>query len=526
MTQKPKSDKSRILKSGGNSSEEPSTHWGSIYVATLLSFIGSVQFNLYFSSLWPYIQILDHGTTENFFGLTVVLYSLGQIIASYFFGVWSNRLKQVRQPLCTGLCLMFFGNAIYIFMETIHLFHKRYLLLLSRFVIGMGSANSLNQKIDQKVQGVTKALYSKLRSYASTASTADDRTKAISFVTAGQALGLVIGPVFQLAFTSLEYPGYRLFASSLSLNLYTSPAYLACFMNMLGLLLLFTLFKENYAGIIEDDASDDQSSASSTTSALPAYDKLASFICYLTRFTDMFVRTNLEVLGSPLAMMFFALNETQAVKTLAITQGFVGALTLLVYFFFIFFKLERFVQLRTSCIAALAALIVFHVLTFSYPFLPDHVALTSELNTTDDAIGCNAERFEWCYSLTTVPIWLFYGSYSLIIGLSFPLLTLTMNSLFSKILGPRRQGKQQGLLQVSSGVARMAGPLAASNLYSGFGPRPVWILEILVITVTLSTWGVFYKRMVPLKVPDRAEIAASISSPMDTKLSKNKVHPV
>lgn len=55
----------------------------------------------------------------------------------------------------------------------------------------------------------------------------------------------------------------------------------------------------------------------------------------------MFVRTNLEVLGSPLAMMFFALNETKAVTVLATTQGFVGALTLLVYFLFIFFKLER-----------------------------------------------------------------------------------------------------------------------------------------------------------------------------------------
>jgi hypothetical protein len=55
----------------------------------------------------------------------------------------------------------------------------------------------------------------------------------------------------------------------------------------------------------------------------------------------MFVRSILEVLGSPLAMMFFALNETQAVTVLAVTQGVVGALTLFVYFLFIFFKLER-----------------------------------------------------------------------------------------------------------------------------------------------------------------------------------------
>jgi MFS family permease len=172
-------------------------------------------------------------------------------------------------------------------------------------------------------------------------------------------------------------------------------------------------------------------------------------------------------------------------------------------------------------------LILFHFITFSYPFLPHNVALTSELNITDDAIGCNSDRFEWCYGLTSVNIWLFYGSYALIIGLSFPVLTLTLNSLFSKIIGPRHQGKQHGLLQVSSGVARMAGPAIASILYSGYGPRPVWIMATLVITLTLSTWTVFYKRMVPLKMPERAEIN-SISPPItnDSKASKSKVHPV
>lgn len=36
-----------------------STLWSSIYIAAALSFVGSVQFNLYFSSLWPYIQIVS-----------------------------------------------------------------------------------------------------------------------------------------------------------------------------------------------------------------------------------------------------------------------------------------------------------------------------------------------------------------------------------------------------------------------------------------------------------------------------------
>ena len=37
----------------------PETNWNSIYIASILSFVGTVQFSLYFSSMWPYIQIVE-----------------------------------------------------------------------------------------------------------------------------------------------------------------------------------------------------------------------------------------------------------------------------------------------------------------------------------------------------------------------------------------------------------------------------------------------------------------------------------
>lgn len=185
-------------------------------------------------------------------------------------------------------------------METIP-FHKRYILLAARFIIGLGSGN------------VTL-----LRLYASTASTATDRTKAISYITAGQAIGMVIGPVGQFLFTPLEYPGFRLL-DTLSFNLYTAPAWLACGMNISGLLMLFCFFEEVYAGIKEEsNDTDDRSSTNSEASEKPSYDRLAAFICYMTRFTDMFTRTCFEVLAGPLAMMLFALDESHSVTIISI----------------------------------------------------------------------------------------------------------------------------------------------------------------------------------------------------------------
>src|SRR4051812_11307378 len=81
---------------------------------------------------------VDRSTTENFFGYIIAIYSLGQIFSSPTFGYWSNRIHQVRLPLYVGLFLMFVGNACYIAMEMIPA-PKRYLLLLGRFITGMGS---------------------------------------------------------------------------------------------------------------------------------------------------------------------------------------------------------------------------------------------------------------------------------------------------------------------------------------------------------------------------------------------------
>jgi len=165
---------------------------------------------------------------------------------------------------------------------------------------------------------------------------------------------------------------------------------------------------------------------------------------------------------------------------------------------------------------SLLGLALFHLLTYSWPFLPTHVLRynsTSESRLdsnhvpivytgadSGNPLGCNMERFYWCDHLHQIDVRLYYSSYVLLIGLSFPVLNIAMTTLFSTILGPRRQGTQQGVLQMSGGVARMVGPVVISSLYSLYGPTMAWNCELLVIGVTLLLWAAFYCRMVPLKV--------------------------
>src|SRR4051812_47646376 len=106
----------------------------------------------------------------------------------------------------------------------------------------------------------------------------------------------------------MTYPGIPL-PLGLSLNLYTAPAYLASAMNVFGALALHFLFKEEYAGLeerpidltIATEAEGEESVDENIRPAkrVPPFDRVAVMICWLTRFTQQFISTNIETIGIP-----------------------------------------------------------------------------------------------------------------------------------------------------------------------------------------------------------------------------------
>uniref|UniRef100_A0A7E4VXY0 MFS domain-containing protein n=1 Tax=Panagrellus redivivus TaxID=6233 RepID=A0A7E4VXY0_PANRE len=198
------------------------------------------------------------------------------------------------------------------------------------------------------------------------------------------------------------------------------------------------------------------------------------------------------------------------------------------YIVYVFFKLERFISSRIACMFSLASLILFHLITYSWPFIPGHVAMhnstTLDTNATvnEDNVGCDTDKFDWCDDLRPVNVYLYYTMYIITIGIAYPMLNITVATLLSKILGPRPQGTQQGIFQASGSFSRVIGPIGVSTLYVAFGPRMAWNLEIIVIAVTLVSWIVCYKRMVPLKMPIRTETSSESEGPVQTEVNRRQ----
>ncbi|KJH49863.1 transporter, major facilitator family protein [Dictyocaulus viviparus] len=225
-----------------------------------------------------------------------------------------------------------------------------------------------------------------LRAYASTASISVDRSRAIGCVASGIAVGLVIGPGLQTLFTPLGEEGVHVLFGW-SLNMYKAPACLAALINICGISLMYFAFDEKYAGLKEDHE----------IIKLPSADFIAVTICILTRFTQVSVATNIETLGSEYSMLMFDLSPPEAVKVNSMSQIVQGIAASIILLPFLFLDIESLLG------------------------------------------GCDANQFDWCSTLPRVDIWLYYISLCMVFEVTFAMSNVVLPTLFSKIIGPRRQ---------------------------------------------------------------------------------------
>ncbi|KAK0427107.1 hypothetical protein QR680_010064 [Steinernema hermaphroditum] len=457
---------------------DPKTEWKSIYIASFILFCSAVQYGLYFSSLWPYLETIDPDATEQFFALIIASYSIATCISSPLAGYWSNKIKQVRLPLTAGLCCMLAGNVLYLSCELLPS-HRRYALFVARFLTGFGSANT-----------------PLLRAYASTACNPKDRARAMSFVTAGVAVGVMTGPAFQLLFTPISYPGLVIFPN-FSVSMYTASAYGACMMNALGLICVRCFFVEKYSGLHKENVNDGHAAE------VPKFDKLAAVICNITRFAQQFVETSIELIGSPFAMAVFAFSKQNTIQYGSLAQSGMGIAGITVFVAFIGCRLNKRVKYRIGSITSLFLLLAFYLFTYSWPFLPGQLVTHTDrdvMNSTQELVGCNVDKVDWCYSMKPVNPWLYYVSFMMFVGVGYPATDICLSTVYGRVLGPRRQGTMQGIFNFSSGLSRILSPLSVSVFYDSYGPKVIWYQAIFILSATIILWIAFYDRMVALNV--------------------------
>ena len=131
--------------------------------------------------------------------------------------------------------------------------------------------------------------------------------------------------------------------------------------------------------------------------------------------------------------------------------------------------------------------------------------------SNDSLVGCNVE-YKWCESTPVPNVILFMITMVVSISIAVPLMNINGDILFSKILGPIKQGTMTGIYVSAGDVLNIVGPFVLTyvsnainsnqffifrTVYKKTGPRYIWIGEIVITGVLAVLWAFLYRRMIP-----------------------------
>ncbi|KHN74023.1 Major facilitator superfamily domain-containing protein 8 [Toxocara canis] len=458
-------DSEIVSKNAVVQSETPSTNWKSVWIMGGILFLVKMQFAVYYASVWPFLQEVDSSATTTFYGFMTASYSLGAALSAPLFGYWSNKMRQIKIPAIVGLLIMLTSNLCFMLIELVPK-NRKYFLLIARLGHGVGMGASIL-----------------LQTYSAIASTNNDKSTAAAISDGAYCLGIAFGPVFQLVFAPLGHRGIGI--GPLVISMYTAPAYAANGMIVLALLSTIFVFRERHAIPVSDGELEKDTIA----------------LCILIKFVQMFMYSNLETVGSPYSMIVFKWTRSQAAQYNSAFVSATGFLGFAFLAFYVWTKIGRRLDNRIGLLVGLILCLMFQICTYPWKLYSGKIYYRDEItpgNVAEESVGC-PRSFEWCSTTPAINVYFYNTLYVFLFGIAFPLVNVHLAALFCAILGPRRQGTMQGINILISSLSRVVGPVLIMELFNNYGPKVVWLIEGIILTLILFPFFLMYKRMVPLK---------------------------
>ncbi|VDK51684.1 unnamed protein product [Anisakis simplex] len=481
--------------------ESRKSPWRSIWLCNTLQFLNGIQFSIFFTSMLPYLR--------------AVVFPLGQTIAAFMFGVWNQKTKSAKHPVAVGVVLMGLGNFIYGTLP-VYEFGYKWIMLLARFIVGLGAGN-----------------VSVLRTYVACASTPKDKMKALSLGIGMFVFGFSMGPAVMLIFTPLGKDGFRL--GWIQVTMYNLPAFAMVIIAVISLLLLFTCFEEEYAGILNGGHKNSNGvskvalSGSLSSVIVPKFDKVAASICIGVWFVQQCIGTNVEVLMVPMTMAMYNWNSEQAIFyngiIILVSAGFSSAVYLIMGCTRIGKKDKRLL-----IGFGIIVFMLHHLLLIPWPFYSgpldytplgcNNLMISSSAavgNSTDlNLFGGCLRTYEWCSYTTRVPLVVYVFASVILMGTAFPTIGASGGTLFAEVIGPRNQfydrmihfqGFMQGVFAFFGSVGRFVGPLFSTYLFENGGYLPPVVVLLGMLASALTAVVIFRRRLVPLRLTPKIGLA-------------------
>uniref|UniRef100_A0A8C9B461 Major facilitator superfamily domain containing 8 n=1 Tax=Phocoena sinus TaxID=42100 RepID=A0A8C9B461_PHOSS len=416
-------------------------------------FLSSVGFSIVIMSIWPYLQKIDHTADASFLGWVIASFSLGQMVASPIFGLWSN-YRPRKEPLTVSIFISVAANCLYAYVQ-VPASHNKYYMLVARGLVGFGAGN-----------------VAVIRSYIAGATSLQERTSSMANTSACQALGFILGPEHRVDDSGRQCKNINFEEAStdevqVPQGNIDQVAVVATNVLFFVILFIFALFETIVTPLTMD-------MYAWTREQAVLYDGII-----------------LAALGVEAVIIFMGIKLlSKKVGERAILLG--GLIVVWVGFFILLpwghqFPKIQWEDLHNNSIpnATFGEIII---TLWKIP-REDH---------NEGPTGCPVEQ-AWCLYTPMIHLAQFLTS-AVLIGIGYPSCNVMSYTLYSKILGPKPQGVYMGWLTASGSAARILGPVFISQVYAAWGPRWAFSLVCGMVVLTITLLGVVYRRLIAFSV--------------------------
>uniref|UniRef100_A0A667GER5 Major facilitator superfamily domain containing 8 n=1 Tax=Lynx canadensis TaxID=61383 RepID=A0A667GER5_LYNCA len=415
-------------------------------------FFSSVGFSIVIMSIWPYLQKIDQTADASFLGWVIASFSLGQMVASPVFGLWSN-YRPRKEPLIVSIFISVVANCLYAYIH-VPASHNKYYMLVARGLVGFGAGN-----------------VAVVRSYIAGATSLQERISSMANTSACQALGFILGPEHRVDDSGRQCKNVNFEEASTDEVQFPQGnidqvAVLATNVLFFVVLFIFALFETIVTPLTMD-------------------------MYAWTREQAVYDGIILAALGVEAILIFMGVKLlSKKIGERAILLG--GLIIVWVGFFILLpwgnqFPKIQWEELHNNSIPNT---------TFGEIIITLWKSPREDRN--EGPTGCPIEQ-AWCFYTPMIHLAQFLTT-AILIGVGYPSCNVTSYTLYSKILGPKPQGVYMGWLTASGSAARILGPVFISQVYTSWGPRWAFSLVCGIVVLTIMLLGVVYRRLVPFSV--------------------------
>uniref|UniRef100_A0A8R1E208 Uncharacterized protein n=1 Tax=Caenorhabditis japonica TaxID=281687 RepID=A0A8R1E208_CAEJA len=454
---------------GDDDAEE--TNWRLIYITAIVSFLGAIEGAAVHMSEWPYMRQIDPNATVQFFGIASSASKAAHALFVFVFAVWSFKYKTIKWPLIAGRLIAIVACVLYLCVEFLPT-GRRYMMMFCYILFDVsGSSPSI------------------LRAYIAAVSMPKDRSKAFAAMSLSMTLSIIIGPLIQMAFTTIPYPGYTILPH-VKFHVYSAPIWIANSTNFISIAIIIFGMKELPRK--PKTKKPKKPSIFEWEGLMMRIEKVKKaninwilvFVVWIAKCGKSMTARSIGTLMPILMMVQYGWTGIETVRITSVLMGGSGILSMFVIGSFMFCKLGTIVQPRFIYLFSISLFVMLYVVTYPYKSIGVEVAL---YNSTDGS-GCDPDKYSWCDGGIAPQPAVFLCCMVFVFGMTMPSSAISLDTIYSKILGNIDQSVMQGAAVILDDIFLVITPTYASYIYTLLGLKPLWIMNGIIMSLVVLLW--------------------------------------